>query len=255
MTEPYYETKLGKLYHGDCLGIMAGLGSVDLVLTDPPYGTTSCKWDSIIPLGAMWTQLKYLIKPNGVIAITASQPFTSILVTSNIDMFRHEWIWIKNRGSNFANTVREPMKEHETVLIFSRGKWVYNRQMQPRTGAGLERIKYNCKFESKSDNYREFEGRSKNKLSKLRVPSTWQKFNTEVGLHPTQKPVLLMEYLTKTYTNEDEIVLDFAVGSGTTAVACEKLKRRWIGIEKEEKYCEIAAKRIEAEASQLKLFK
>ena len=132
------------LMKGDCLERMKEIpgGSVDMVLTDPPYGTTACKWDSVIPLEPMWEQLKRVVKPNGVIALTASQPFTSVLVTSNIRMFKHEWVWIKNRGSNFANTVREPMKEHEVVLIFSNGKWTYNKQMQERSGGGLDRVKY-----------------------------------------------------------------------------------------------------------------
>jgi len=126
------------LMQGDCLERMQQIpsGSVDMVLTDPPYGTTACKWDSVIPLDKMWEQLKRIIKSNGVIAMTSSQPFSSALVMSNPKMFKHEWIWIKNRGSNFANTVREPMKEHEIVLVFSNGKWVYNKQMQERTGGG-----------------------------------------------------------------------------------------------------------------------
>ncbi len=117
------------LYFGDCLNRMAELsdGSIDMVLTDPPYGTTNCKWDSVIPLESMWEQLLRITKKSGVIAMTASQPFSSALVMSNPNMFRHEWVWIKNRGSNFANTVREPMKEHEVVLIFSNGKWTYNK--------------------------------------------------------------------------------------------------------------------------------
>jgi site-specific DNA-methyltransferase (adenine-specific) len=160
--------------------------------------------------------------------------------------FKHEWIWLKNRGSNFANTVREPMKEHEQVLVFSKGKWTYNKQMQERTGAGLDRVKYNVKFESKSENYREFEGRTENQLSDLRVPSSWQKFNTDTsGLHPTIKPILLFEYLIKTYTNEGEMVLDNTMGSGTTAIACMNLDRNFIGIELEEKYFEVSKKRVE----------
>jgi len=166
---------------------------VDMVLCDLPYGTTSNKWDSILPLDELWKQYKRICKDNAIIALTASQPFTSMLVMSNLEMYKHEWIWIKNRGSNFANTVREPMKEHESVLIFSKGKWIYNKQMQERTGGGLDRVQYNVAFESKSDNYRDFEGRKENKLPELRVPSSWQKFNTEVGLHPTQKPVRLFE--------------------------------------------------------------
>lgn len=236
------------LYNGDCLEIIEYIYSeygccVDAVICDLPYGTTSNKWDSCINLAKMWELLSYICEDKSVKIFTASQPFTSQLVISNIKEFKHEWIWIKNRGSNFANTVREPMKEHESVVVFSRGKWTYNKQMQERTG-GAERVKYNVRFESSSENYRKFEGRDQNKLPELRVPSSWQKFNCEVGLHPTQKPVALMEYLVKTYTNEGDTVLDLTMGSGTTGVACMNLNRSFIGIEKEDKYFNIAKQRI-----------
>jgi len=216
-----------------------------MILCDLPYGTTACKWDAVIPFEPLWAAYKRVLRANGVIALTASQPFTSVLVTSNLRMFRHEWVWIKNRGSNFANTVREPMKEHESVLIFSAGKWCYNKQMQERTGAGGDRVKYGVAFQSKSENYREFEGREHQKLPELRVPSSWQKFNTEVGLHPTQKPVALFEYLIHTYTNEGDTVLDNTMGSGTTGVACARSGRKFIGIERDPKYFDIACNRIE----------
>ena len=242
-----YSDESGALLQGNCLEVMCQLpnSSIDMILCDLPYGTTSNKWDIIIPFDKLWEQYLRVCKDSAIIALTASQPFTSMVVMSNLQMFKHEWIWIKNRGSNFANTVREPMKEHESVLIFSRGNWTYNKQMQERTGGGAERIQYNVKFESKSENYREFEGRKENKLPELRVPSSWQKFNTEVGLHPNQKPVELFEYLIKTYTNEKNLVLDNCAGSCTTAVACRNLNRRWICIEQEEKYCEISKKRLE----------
>jgi len=243
----YYKTKKGFLLHGDTFEWMDKIpdDSIDMILADLPYGTTRNKWDSVIDLNLLWKEYKRILKQNGVVALTASQPFTSKLVMSNLDMFKHEWIWIKNRGSNFANTVREPMKEHESVLIFSRGKWTYNKQMQERTGSGSERVKYNVKFETHSENYNKFGTIKENKLSELRVPSSWQKFNCEVGLHPTQKPVALFEYFIKTYTNENEIVLDNVSGSGTTAVAAENLNRRWICIEKELKYCEITKERLD----------
>lgn len=238
-----------KLIQGETLEEMKKLIeegiTVDMILCDLPYGTTSNKWDAVIPFEPMWELYWKILKPTGVIALTASQPFTSALIMSQVKYFKHEWIWIKNRGSNFANTVREPMKEHEQVLIFSKGKWTYNKQMQERTGAGVDRVKYNVKFESKSDNYRDFKGRKKNKLSKLRVPSTWQKFNTDTSKsHPTVKPVPLFEYMIKTYTNEGEIVLDNTMGSGTTGVACLNTNRKFIGIELEEKYYKVAKKRI-----------
>lgn len=235
-------------YHGDCLVEMSKIAdkSVDMILCDLPYGTTSNKWDAVIPFEPLWKQYNRIIKPTGIIALTASQPFSSALVMSNPTMFKHEWIWIKNKGSNFANTVREPFKEHEQVLIFSNGKWTYNKQMQERTGAGLDRVKYKFHLESKTENYREFKGRGEVVMPELRVPSSWQKINTETGLHPTQKPTALMEYMVLTYTNEGETVLDNCMGSGTTGVACKKTGRHFIGIEKDEKYFEIAVSRVSA---------
>lgn len=236
------------LHCGDCLEVMKSIpdGSVDMICADLPYGITSNKWDSVIPLPELWAQYLRVCKPNAAILLTASQPFTSTVVLSRPDLFRHEWIWLKNRGSNFANTVREPMKEHESVLMFSRGKWVYNKQMQERTGSGADRVKYDLNYRSKSENYRDFEGREGQQLPELRVPSSWQKFNTATdGFHPTQKPVALMEYLIKTYTNEGETVLDNCMGSGTTGVAAKRLNRKFIGIELDPIYFEIAKQRIE----------
>ena len=203
----------------------------------------------------MWEQLKRIIKPNGAIVLFSSQPFTSALVMSNPKMYKHEWIWIKNRGSNFANTVREPMKEHESVLIFSNGKWTYNKQMQERTGGGSARAKYLVEHNSQvREGTRAFEGREHHEITELRVPSSWQKFNVETGLHPTQKPVALMEYLIKTYTNEGETVLDFTAGSGTTGVAAVNTNRNAILIEREEKYCEIIRARINEAKPERTLF-
>lgn len=242
----YYEDEFVKLYHGDCLEVMPNLpaASVDMVLADLPYGTTANRWDAVIDHDDLWANYLRLGVERAAFVLTASQPFTSALVMSNPSLFRHEWIWIKNRGSNFANTVREPMKEHESVLVFSRGKWTYNRQMQERTGGGADRVKYNVAFQSGSDNYRQFEGRDTNNLPELRVPSTWQKFNTEVGLHPTQKPVELMAYMIRTYSNPGDTVLDNAAGSGTTLIAARNEGRRAVGIEKEERYCEVIATRL-----------
>ena len=244
-----------KLINGDCLIEMKNIedNSIDMILCDLPYGTTSCKWDTVIPFDKLWEQYERIIKDNGVIALHGSQPFSSALIMSNLKMYKHEWIWIKNRGSNFANTVREPMKEHESILIFSRGKWVYNKQMQERTGGGLERTKYKVEHNNKKrEVYKEFKGRKKHKISKLRVPSSHQKFNVEVGLHPTQKPVSLLKYLIKTYTNENDVVLDNCMGSGSTGIACVKLKRDFIGIEKDKEYFYIAKQRIENEINDSK---
>lgn len=235
-----------KIVFGDCLDELKNVetDSVQLVTTDLPYGITHNVWDSEIDLDKLWKEYLRVGKENAVFTFTSCQPFTSKLVCSNIELWKHEWVWIKNRGSNFANTVREPFKEHETVQIFSRGKWIYNKQMQPRSGAGLDRVKYDLNQRSKSTNYRDFEGREGTKQGELRVPSSWQKFNTEVGLHPTQKPVALFEYLIKTYTDENDLVLDSCCGSGTTLVAARNLNRQYIGIEKDKEYYETAVKRL-----------
>jgi site-specific DNA-methyltransferase (adenine-specific) len=209
-----------------------------MILCDLPYGTTSNKWDVIIPFGKLWENYNRIIKSNGIIALYASQPFSSMLVMSNISMFKHEWIWIKNRGSNFANTVREPMKEHEHVLVFSNGKWTYNKQMQERAESGKTRVAYDFNTITKSDNYRKF-NKLQNKGTELRVPSSWQKFNCEVGLHPTQKPISLFEYLIKTYSNEGDLILDNCIGSGTTAIACINTNRKYIGFELDKNYYDI----------------
>lgn len=239
------------LMQGDCLEMMKAIpdGSVDMVLTDPPYGTTACKWDSIIDLPLMWEQLKRIIKPNGAIVMTASQPFTSILVGSNLEGFKHEWIWEKNRGSNFGAAKYQPLKEHESVLVFSKsGKKVsYFPIKEERKGSGKDRVKYefNGSNTGKRDTYNGFiDKRKGHKEESLRYPSTIQKHNTQVGLHPTQKPVSLMEYLIKTYTNEGETVLDFTMGSGTTGLAAVNLNRDFIGIELDEGYFKIAQDRI-----------
>lgn len=234
------------LYLGDCRDI--DIDPVDIVLSDPPYGVTSNKWDHDFATDWIWSI------QSEVYVLTASQPFTAKMVMSKLPWFRHEWIWIKNRGSNFANTVREPMKEHESVLVFAPGQWTYNKQMQDRSGGGLDRAQYNVAFESQSTNYRAFEGRAENQLSELRVPASWQKFNTEVGLHPTQKPLPLFEYLLRTYSNPGNMVCDPFMGSGTTGVACVKLGRKFIGIELDDGYFDIACERIRKAYAQPDMF-
>jgi site-specific DNA-methyltransferase (adenine-specific) len=240
-----------ELYLGDCLEIMPTLDAkVDMVLTDPPYGTTSCKWDSVIPIEKMWECLNFLVYEDSSIVMTASQPFTSVLICSNIKSFKHEWIWEKNRGSNFGAAKYQPLKEHESVLVFSKtGKKVrYYPIKEPRKGSGADRVKYefNGSNTGKRDVYSRFvDNRKGHKEEELRYPSSIQKHNTQVGLHPTQKPVSLMEYLIKTYTNEGDTVLDFTMGSGTTGVACINTGRKFIGIEKDPKYFEISCNRIQ----------
>lgn len=238
-----------ELMEGDCLELMKEIpdSSVDMVFADLPYGTTSNKWDIVIPFDRLWEQYFRVGKPCAAFVFTASQPFSSMLVASCMGLFRHEWIWIKNAGSNFANTVREPFKEHESILVFSRGKWTYNKQMQERAESGKSRVKTPVKFETGSDNYRQFDRIDIKQCPELRVPSSWQKFNRERGLHPNQKPVALCEYFIKTYSNSGETVLDNTMGSGSTGEACLNLGRRFIGIEKDHKYFEVARKRLESQ--------
>lgn len=229
-----------KLIYGDCLKEMPKIQdtSVDMVLTDPPYGTTACKWDSVIPLELMWKQLKRIIKPNGAIVMTASQPFTTILISSNIKNYRHQWVWNKNNSAGFATAKLRPFAICEDVLVFGYERVNYYPQMTK----GKMRKKGGY---SKSDNY----GLKPTvKYSDEYYPKNLLEFGnaSQIGkVHPTQKPVALMEYLIKTYTNENETVLDFAMGSGTTGVACKNLNRYFIGIELNEKYFEIAKQRIE----------
>jgi len=250
---------MNDLYLGDCLEVMKDIpdGSVDMVLTDPPYGTTVCKWDSIIPFEPMWEQLKRVTKKNGAIVMTASQPFTSALVMSNVKMFKYEWIWEKAVGSNFAALKFQPMKEHENVLVFSDGRHNYYPIKQPRKGSGSARLSYghNGSQTGETTGGQNFKGFTSETYDKTnRNPSSVQYFNNREkyrGLHPTQKPVALMEYLIKTYTNEGETVLDFTMGSGTTGVAAKSLNRKFIGIELDEDYFNIAKDRIDAVTPQL----
>jgi len=204
---------------GDCIEQMQELpdGCIDAVITDPPYGTTACKWDAVIPFEPMWEQLKRVTKPNAAIVLTASQPFTSALVMSKPRWFRHGWVWQKNAGSNFGAIKYQPMKEHEDVLVFCKSSPTYNPQMQERAEAGKQAVKrpISSNTTGRDGVYGSMPPGKKVMRSALRVPSSVQKFNRERGHHPTQKPVALMEYLIKTYTNEGETVLDFTMGSGT----------------------------------------
>lgn len=240
-----------KLYNGDCLELMKDLapGSVDMVLCDLPYGTTACKWDAVLPFPELWAHYTRVLKPKGVSAFTASQPFTSTLVLSNPKWFRCEWIWEKNRGSNFATTKYFPMKEHESVLVFGAGPGTFNPIYEERAEGGKGRAAY--KINPSNTGKRETTGGMTDKEVReidpnKRVPRSIQKFNTQVGLHPTQKPVALMEYLIRTYTNEGDTVLDNCMGSGTTGVACANTGRKFIGMEKdtEHGYYAIAMRRI-----------
>ena len=245
MREPDYISDDGTvtLYRGDCLEIMPGLldASVDMVMADPPYGTTACKWDSVIPLEPMWAQLKRLIKPRGAIVMTASQPFTTALISSNMRMFKYCWVWDKKRPSGFQIAKYRPMMRSEDVCIFGAGRIKYYPEMVlrnspvtdcARSKSGSSPLKYLDGIK------RTYTHKFPQSIIEIPKPSR--------AIHSTQKPVALMEYLIKTYTHAGETVLDFTMGSGTTGVACMNLNRRFIGIELDAGYFKIAQERIEA---------
>jgi len=234
---------INKVILGDCLEVMKDIPdkSIDMILCDLPYGTTACKWDTIIPFEPLWEQYKRIIKDNGAIVLTASQPFTSALVMSNPKMFKYEWVWEKSKATGYLNSKIMPMIAHENILVFGKGKLMYIPQKTKSTP-------YN-----KGKAYRPTDvyGKQVSILVKnddgTRYPRTVQYFVTaerEGKLHPTQKPVALFEYLIKTYTNEGDLVLDNCAGSGTTGVACKNLNRNYILIEKEPEYIDIINKRL-----------
>ena len=228
---------------GDCLEILPTLAdnSVDMVLVDLPYGTTACKWDSIIPLNKLWEQYNRICKEDGAMVFTAAQPFTTVLAASNLDNFRYEWIWEKPQGTNPMNAKVMPLKSHENILVFYRKKPVYNPQMwysTPYSGFSSETSKI-------GEVYGKAQSKHRDNPDGSRYPKTVLKFKQEKGLHPTQKPVELMEYLIKTYTNEGETVLDNTMGSGSTGVAAVRCKRNFIGIEMDSEYYRVAEKRIQ----------
>ena len=242
------------VHQGDCLELMKDIadGSVDMILADLPYGTTNCKWDTIIPFEPLWEQYKRLIKPSGAIVLTASQPFTSALVMSNPKMFKYEWIWEKTIGTNFALVKKQPSKKHENILVFYKKQPTYNPEMQE----GKPYIDIRKKTER---NVGVWGGKTMDKTpinnKGTRYPSSVQVFSNgnNKTVHPTQKPVALFEYLIKTYTNEGDLVLDNVAGSFTTAVAADNLNRNWICIEQEQEYCEIGRKRINENRERLHL--
>jgi site-specific DNA-methyltransferase (adenine-specific) len=232
-----------ELIQGDCLEKMKDIPdkSVDMILCDLPYGTTACKWDTIIPFEPLWEQYKRIIKDNGAIVLTASQPFTSALVMSNIKMFKYEWIWEKDKGANFASCKKTPMKTHENILVFGGGQYYPQMKERPKNNIRNNKPRINKSSQTGTEWLCE---NSKGNLP-VKYPESVLNFNAcREYKHPTQKPVALFEYLIKTYTNEGELVLDNCMGSGTTGVACKNLNRNFIGIELDPEYFKIAEKRI-----------
>ena len=246
-----------KLYKGDCLEVMDRMiedgVKVDAIITDPPYGTTQCKWDSVIPFKTMWEQLSRIIKPNGAILLFGSEPFSSALRMSNIKNYKYDWVWEKSKATNFLNAKKQPLRAKENILVFYKKQPTYNPQMTK----GKSYNKGIRKKQTKDDVYGSF-NQTEVKSEGNRYPRDVLYFKTAdtegKTFHKTQKPVKLMEYLIKTYTNENETVLDFTMGSGTTGVACKNLGRDFIGIEMDDKYFDIAKKRIEKHTTQERLF-
>jgi site-specific DNA-methyltransferase (adenine-specific) len=237
-----------RLMLGECLERMKEIpsGSVDMILTDPPYGTTACKWDSIIPLEPMWEQLKRVIKPNGAIVLTASQPFTTTLISSNMKMFKYCWVWRKNKITGHMQAKTKPMNSYEDIVVFgefSLAAQYFNGTYNPQ-GAVFSDVKSMYSNKERDDSI--YGDRRKGTGKKgSNYPKNIIKINSDTKtVHPTQKPVALMEYLIKTYTNEGEAVLDFTMGSGSTGVAAKNLNRDFIGIELDEDYFKIAKERI-----------
>ena len=239
-----------KLYKGDCLEVMKLIPdkSIDAIITDPPYGTTACKWDSVIPFDLMWEQLNRIIKPNGAIVLFGSEPFSSALRMSNIKNYKYDWKWLKSRTTGFQMARKRPMKDYEDVLVFYKKQpTYYNTELKE-----LEKPIKSWRKNGKGGNNLNEVKTKKDRVQKFtNFNRQTVKFNNEHNVgrstHPTQKPVALMEYLIKTYTNEFEIVLDFTMGSGTTGVACCNLNRDFIGIELDKDYFKIAEQRIKNE--------
>lgn len=237
-----------EIWEGDCLELMKNIPdkSIDMILCDLPYGTTACKWDTIIPFEPLWEQYKRIIKYNGAIVLTASQPFTSALVMSNPKMFKYELIWEKERPTNIFLMKKQVGKVHENILIFYKNQPTYNPLMEKRFGSkisngyDLTKLKNNGTETLGNKLYKY----SENYDSTKKYPRSVQYFVRDKAIHPTQKPIGLFEYLIKTYTNEGDLVLDNCAGSGTTGLACKNLNRKFILIEKEPEYIEIIKKRL-----------
>jgi len=238
------EIKLNSLYNMDCLEGMNFIpdGSIDMILCDLPYGTTACKWDTIIPFEPLWQQYNRIIKDNGAIILFGSEPFTSLLITSNLKIFKYNWIWKKTKATGFFDAKRRPLNDYETISVFYKSPPTYNPQMvvadKVYNRGAVKRKKSDCYGEERD--FIQVE-------SGFRYPKRIIEFgnaNTRGVVHPTQKPVELCEYLIKTYTNEGELVLDNCIGSGTTAIACINTNRNFIGFEMDKTYYDLADKRI-----------
>lgn len=254
-----YKDSLGMCFNGDCLDLMKNIPdkSIDMILCDLPYGTTKCKWDNIIPFDKLWEQYNRIIKDNGAIILFGKEPFSSLLRCSNLDMYKYDWIWVKDTKSNFAQSGFQPLNNIELISVFSNGYarnfpkgsemlkqcMIYNPQM---TDGDEYKIPKATKTTSIfAENHKNGKYEHKARDTSKRFPYNLIKFNTDKDkLHPTQKPIALLEYLIKTYTDENMIVLDNTMGSGSTCVACQNTNRKYIGIEKDEEYFDVATNRL-----------
>jgi len=248
--------QINKVHQGDCLELMKDIAdkSIDMILCDLPYGTTACKWDVVIPFELLWKEYKRIIKDKGAIVLTAAQPFTSALVMSNIKMFKYEWVWEKKNAPNYPHAKNMPLKVIEEILVFSKNKVGHISQLKEKRMNYFPQGTEKCNYERNGNRGKANENlyirpshNGMKTITERNYPKNILKFDYDYGeqLHPTQKPVALFEYLIKTYTNEGDLVLDNCIGSGTTAVACKKTGRNFIGIELSPEYCKIAIKRIE----------
>lgn len=229
--------------HGDCLELMRDMpdGSVDMILCDLPYGTTACKWDVVIPFDPLWEQYKRVIKENGAVVLFSSEPFTSRLIESNIRFFKYKWIWQKEQGVNPLLAKKQPLNDIEEICVFYKKQCLYKPQYSSGRPYKIVRDRKPRVCEVNGHTFRQ----TTTENDGFRYPKRVLHFRRETGIHPTQKPVSLLEYLVKTYTNEGDTVLDNCMGSGTTGVACINTGRRFVGIEKDDHWFEVAKGRIE----------
>lgn len=247
MIKPDYQRDGVTLYCGDCLDVLPTLddNSIDAIITDIPYGTTACKWDTVVNLDEMWKHVKRLLKSGGVFVTTTSQPFTSVLIMSNLEWFKYEIIWDKVNlytGALLANI--QPMKRHENIVVFCDGRTVYNKQMRIGTPYVRHRRKQRGVGAYATSTYKPIKTVNTGKHNPCSILEVPAGYRSEKGFHPTQKPVALYEYLVETYTNECDTVLDFTMGSGTTGVACVNTHRPFIGIDIDQGYFDTATGRI-----------
>lgn len=242
------------LLQGDCLDEMSKVldSSVDLILVDLPYGTSACSWDVVIPMEKLWEQYLRVLKPNGTVVLFGSEPFSSLVRSSNLEMYKYDWKWVKPRGANFLNAKYQPMKNYEDIMVFSRCPASYSRSRDPMVyypimgvGEPYKLMSGKQKLEKNNSTVRSSVKSVVTDNKGLRYPKATLEFKSDKDkLHPTQKPVDLLEYLIRTYTVEGMVVLDSCMGSGSTGVACKNLNRSFIGIELNDGYFEIAKQRI-----------